>query len=105
MRFLGYDARAVRELGIAGRPDEDIIEFAGKKDMAIVTGDIEFGEMFYRHLGEGSMVVLRSKTQGAQGFIDVLGYLHTLHVLTVIEARKYLVLASAGKHRIRKYGV
>ena len=103
MRFLGYDARAVRELGMTGASDDEIIQFAQAQGLVIVTGDIEFGEMFYRHLGEVSMVVLRSKTQGKQGFIDVLEYLHSLSVLNGIEVSHYLVLASVHGHRIRKY--
>lgn len=105
MRFLGYDAHAVREAGMTGAPDEAIIPFARTQGLVIVTGDIEFGEMFYHQLGEVSMVVLRSKTQGMRGFVDVLEYLHHLGVLNTIATSHYLVLASVGKHRIRRYGV
>lgn len=105
LRSFGYDAKAVRELGMMGCSDEGIIQLAAKEGWIIVTQDIEFGELFYRNAGRVSVLILRCKSQGMSGFMDVLRYLHLANVLKVLNSSGHLALASANRHRIRKFSL
>lgn len=103
LRSFGYDAKAVRELGLTGYSDQDIIQSAANNGRIIVTGDIEFGELFYRHYGQISMIVLKNKPADTNGFIDILGYLHGANMLNALSASNHLLLASKGGYRLRKF--
>ena len=53
LRRLGYRARAVRDVGLKGKGDEEIIGWVQKHGAVIITSDLDFGEFFYgKYLGE-----------------------------------------------------
>ena len=103
LRHLGYKARAVRDLKFSGRSDEEIIKLAKKNGFVIVTGDIDFGEMFYRYFGSVSILLLRSRLQGTGGFKRIILNLHQAGILENIKAANDLVVASEKVYRIRKF--
>ena len=104
LRKLGYNAYAVRELHLAGEPDEVILDFAERKGLVIVTADAEFGKFFYERLGQTSMIVLRSRFQTTQAVLNVLEDLHKKKWLGKIPSTKLLLVAGPGILRMRRYG-
>lgn len=103
LRKQGYQAKAVRELGLVGEPDEAIINFATKHNWVIITGDIEFGQFFYEKLGKISMIVVRSPLHNTSAILKILQLLDKNGILKQIPSKYHLVLASPVAIRIRKY--
>ena len=46
LRHFGYRAHAVREVGLKGKADEEIIGWVQKRGAVIITSDLDFGEFF-----------------------------------------------------------
>lgn len=103
LRKLSYQAKAVRELGLVGEPDDVIINFADKHDWVIITGDIEFGQFFYEKLGKISMVVIRSPQKNISATLEIIQILHKQSLLKQMSSKYQLMLAAPGSIRIRKY--
>src|SRR3989338_10213674 len=103
LRKNGLQAKAVRELGLRGEPDDAILNFADKQGWIIITGDIEFGKFFYEKLGKISMIVIRSKRQNIRATIEILEKLRQEKIFENLSPKHYLVLAGLDIIRIRKY--
>ena len=60
MRAAGFDAVDVRDVGLRGRPDEEVLEHAVREHRAVVTADVGFGNILRFPLGEhGGIIVIR----------------------------------------------
>ena len=103
LRGLKYRAKAVREVGLKGKSDEEIFSFCEKRKIIIITNDLDFGEIFFRYLGNVSIILLRSRYQGTKYFAKILAHLHREHILQNLEAGNFLVVASEKEVRIRKF--
>lgn len=103
LRQLQYRAKAVRELGLKGKSDEEIFSFCEKKKRIIITADLDFGEMFFRHLGNVSIILLRSRFQGTKYFAKILAHLHREKILQHLEVGNVFVVASEKDIRIRRF--
>lgn len=44
LRRLGYEAKAVCEVGLSGKTDEEIIAWLQKHNGILITSDLDFGE-------------------------------------------------------------
>ena len=51
LRQLGYDAQHVREIGLKGRPDAEIIAYARRGRLSFITLDEDFANLHYYPLG------------------------------------------------------
>jgi len=47
LKRWNYDAYAVREVGLKGKSDEEIITWLQKEKCILITSDLDFGEFFY----------------------------------------------------------
>lgn len=47
LRDLGYDIKGVAEVGLSGCEDEDVVDFAVRESMVIITNDLGFGFIYY----------------------------------------------------------
>lgn len=94
LRNLGYQASAVRDVSLKGKPDEEVIKFAQKKNLVIITCDLGFGESFYFNTsGAVSFIILRSHKQSLPYFQQILELLHNEGILKE-KLSKTLVVAS-----------
>ncbi|MBI4050526.1 MAG: DUF5615 family PIN-like protein [Candidatus Doudnabacteria bacterium] len=100
----GYKAKAVRDTGLKGESDEIILNFAAAGGWVIITGDIEFGRFFYERLGEISVIVIRSHSQNISAVLKILADLNKRNILKRLPAKHFLVTATHGTVRTRKYG-
>lgn len=102
VKRLGYDALSVREAGLKGCSDIQIIEWAQKNNNAIITGDLDFGELWYWHYnGAVSIIVLRLKSYGAEAQGKIIEFLHTNKMLTEEKIKNALIISTGRKYRIR----
>jgi len=60
LRAAGYDAADIRDEGLRGQSDARIFQFAQERGLAILTGDVEFGnEIVYPPAGHRGIVLTR----------------------------------------------
>ena len=102
LKGLGYDAIPVREAGLKGCSDTRIIEWAQKNNSVIITGDLDFGELWYWHYnGAVSIIVLRLKLYRAAEQQKIIEFLHTSKVLNEEKVKNALIISTNKKYRIR----
>ena len=104
LRRFGYRAHAVREVGLKGKDDDEIINWAKSHNTIIITADLDFGEFFYwRSLGSFGVIILRSKLQSAASFKKLLRKLHNEKVLKDERLAGSLVVIEEKGYRWRKF--
>ena len=104
LRSLNYNAKAVRDIGLKGESDEEIIKWIQKNKRVLITADLDFGEFFYlKSFGQIGVIILKSKSQKLGSFKEIIDYLHKGKILKSKKLENSLVVAIKGKYRIRKY--
>lgn len=58
LRSAGFDIADVRDVGLRGRPDEEVLEYAVREDRAVITADVGFGNILRFPLGEHAGIVV-----------------------------------------------
>ncbi len=102
LKQLGYDAVSVREAQLKGSSDSQIIEWAQKNNNAIITGDLDFGELWYWHYrGRVSVIVLRLKSFKVEAQQKAMEFLHNNKALAEEKIKNALVISTNKKYRIR----
>jgi len=70
---LGLDATHVADIGFIGRPDIDIVSFARAHTRAVITFDLDFGDLFFRPEQEPfGAIILRVSDQLRRNIEDIL---------------------------------
>ncbi len=104
LQSLKYESLSVREVGLKGMPDEEIIKWIQKNNRVLITADLDFGEFFYfKNFGEIGIIILKSKYQNLKNYIEIIDYLHKEKVLKHKNILNSLVVAVKDKYRVRKY--
>lgn len=104
LRNLKYEAVAVREAGLRGKSDEEIVGWIQKNKRVLITADMDFGEFFYfKNLGKIGIIILRSKSQKLRSFEEIIDYLHKEKILRSNKLNDSLVISAKEKFRIREY--
>ncbi len=105
LRSLKYDAISVRDIGLRGKSDEDLIGWIQKEGAIIITCDSDFGEFFYwQTLGNFGVIILRSKSQKYKSYKEILQFLHREKVLRKRSLEFSLLVATKRRYRLRKFG-
>ena len=103
IRVLGYYAKAVRETNLKGANDTEIVEWAIKNKAIIISGDLDFGELWYWHYyGKLGVIILRMKSYQLDSQYKVIEFLHNKGVLK--EIKHSLVVSTSTRFRIRPEG-
>jgi predicted nuclease of predicted toxin-antitoxin system len=62
LRISGYEAVRVNELGMAKSKDGEILEYAAKNDMIVITADLDFGDILaFMGYKNPSVIIFRLK--------------------------------------------
>ena len=100
---LGYSAKSVREIGLKGFDDIEMVEWAIKNNAVIITGDLDFGELWYWHYRtKVSVIVLRVKPYNFKMHFLVIKYLHENNILKSEKIKNSLIISTQYKYRIRR---
>lgn len=95
LRSLGYDAVAVREVGLRGQSDAAILPWARTHQRVIITRDWEFGQVAYwQTAGRVGVILLRSLSQQLSAHEAILRRLHREHRLHDEELAEALLIAT-----------
>ncbi len=66
LRMLGYTASSVREVGLTGALDEEIITWSNKKKYIVITRDLGFGYVYSQREDKFGVILLRSKDESTE---------------------------------------
>ena len=107
LRQLGYLVKSVREIQLKGADDVQVIGWSIKNNAVIITGDLDFGELWYWfYHGKVGVIVLRMKSYKIESQYEVIKFLHDNNVFTNEKIRNSLIITTHNRYRIRtKYGV
>ena len=74
LRRLFFDAKSLIEMGLGGLDDEEVIRLAREEGRAVITFDLDFGEIFYFSdpRQRGGAIVLRLEDQRVENVNAVL---------------------------------
>ncbi len=65
LRDSGYEAVRVNELGMAKSKDRELLEYAAKNDMTVITADLDFGDILaFTRYKKPSVIIFRLKACG-----------------------------------------
>ena len=102
LKQLGYDAGSVREAQLKGCSDIQIIEWARNNNNAIITGDLDFGELWYWYYrGRVSVIVLRLKSFKVEAQQNAVEFLHNNKAFAEEKIKNALIISTDKKYRIR----
>lgn len=101
LRTLGYPASAVREAGLTGSTDEEIITWAKAHEHIVITRDIGFGYTYAVKDVTFGLILLRSKTDATESFENLLFRLHQSGQLVSITTATFLVVSPSSVRHVR----
>ena len=102
LRKFGYNAKAIREIGLTGYEDEKIVAYAIKNNAVIIAGDLDFGELWYwSYKGKLGVIILRIKSYTFEDQLMVLRFFHSKGVLKDKKIKTSLVISTMNRYRIR----
>ena len=104
LKSLHYDAYAVRDVGLKGKSDEDIIVWIQEHGAVLITSDLDFGEFFYSQtIGSFGVIILRSRSQSIIISQQILKNLHSCGILRDGRLNSTLIIATEQEYRLRKF--
>jgi len=102
LKQLGYNTKSVREIKLKGANDTKIIDWAIKNNAVIITGDKDFGELWYwSYRGKIGVILLRLKSYKIETQNKAIEFLHENNVLKNKNIKNALVITTPNKYRIR----
>jgi len=101
LKELGYKVKIVRDF-LKGFSDENIVKWAIKNGAVIITGDLDFGELWYWHYeGKLGVIVLRIKDYNLENQLKVINFLHENNLLTDERIKNSLIISTPSRYRIK----
>ena len=102
LRDGGFDSRDVREVGLQGKTDDEVLAWAVSQGFALLTGDVGFGNLLRFRLGShAGIVIARFPTEFAVGALN-RAILESLSGLSPQEIDGNLVIIEPGRIRVRR---
>lgn len=99
---LGYDAVAVREVGLRGADDRRIVNWVKDEKRCIISCDKDFGEIYYlEQKGKIGVIILENKFQSTDSYKSILMFLHRKKILSDKSLSHSLIIST--ETRFRKY--
>lgn len=104
LRRLKYGAKAVRDVGLKGKNDKEIIAWLQHNNYILITSDTDFGEFFYfGMLGKFGVIALHIKSRDYAIVKKILLKLHNEGILQDIRLSNSLLVFDQRKYRWRKF--
>lgn len=102
LRSAGMVAQDVRDIGLRGRPDHEIIEYAVQHRLALLTADVGFGNLLRFPLGRHTGVVIARFPNEASTVQVNTAIVNALSDLTDDEIFGNLIVIEPGRVRLRR---
>lgn len=102
LNAAGYEAFDVRDIGLRGARDCEILAYACQHRLTIVTADVGFGTFIYRSAVEHrGIVILRLPTEVSVRDLNSI-LIRALDALSVDEVEGGIVVVDLKKVRVRR---
>jgi predicted nuclease of predicted toxin-antitoxin system len=100
LRSWGHDVLTAQEVGLEGKPDEDILAYATLHERVLITIDMDFSNIrHYPPKSHRGIIVAKIRPRNANAVHKVLEYL--LNNIDTERLSKSLVIVDRNKYRIR----
>ena len=96
LRDLGYDAKHVREAGLKGHPDNEIMEYVKREGKSLITLDADFADIRNYSLGSHAGII-RLKLKFAPSSVVVSCLKNLLSQIQDIPLDTGLLVTTDGK--------
>jgi predicted nuclease of predicted toxin-antitoxin system len=98
---LGYDTKSVAERDMFGCEDVDVLRRAALEDRAVITQDLDFGNLLNYSVYYTGIIILRLEDQSPKCVNKVLGsFLEKIDHKVLM---KSLTIVSEDRYRVRKF--
>jgi predicted nuclease of predicted toxin-antitoxin system len=107
LRQRGIDLITALEAGLVGRKDEEVLEYAEKHELLLISGDKDFGGLieFGRLWGRGRVLLLRYQILNLPRIVDgIVQVLQRESEILDLAASVVIVLSESG-YRVRTPGL
>lgn len=102
LRALGYSASSVRDVGLTGSTDKEIVAWAKTHEHIVITRDLGFGYTYAVKDVAFGLILLRSKTDATEAFKNLLSRLHQAGQLARVTTTTFLIVSPSSVRHIRK---
>lgn len=105
LRGENHEVFFVPEIGLAGRSDSVILDYAEKKKLTVVSGDKDFGGLieFGTLWGRGKVILLRYHIINPQKIVRDLNQLFGQEEKILLSKESLVIILSESGYRIRKH--
>ena len=101
LRDLGFDTVHVREIGLRGKPDQEVMDYAVKEGRLLLTIDSDFADIRKYSPGtHGGIIRMRLKVYSSNAVNACLELL--LKALVEKDVKGNLVITDGEKYRVRR---
>ncbi len=102
LREVGIHAEDVRDVGLRGRPDDDVLRYAASRGLAFLTADLGFGNTLRFPLGShAGVMVARFPNEVPTTFLSD-AILRAIRELTDQDISGSVVIVEPGRIRLRR---
>ncbi len=102
LRAAGQEAQDVRDVGLRGRPDTDVFDYAVTRGLALISGDLGFGNLLDFPLGtHPGIIVVRVPNEVPTATLNEL-IVWTAQNLSVDDLDGNLVIVEPHRIRLRR---
>ena len=103
LRGQGYDAEAVRDAGLKGADDKEILKYLLATERILITSDLDFGAFFYgRSFGSFGVIIIRG-AEDTEAVQEILKNLDEEGVLSDTRLTHSLIVVSEKGYRWRRF--
>ena len=104
LRQEGFDLVTAVESGLAGRKDIEVLDYAEKYDLLLVTGDKDFGGLieFGSLWGRGKVLLLRYKVLNILKIVEDIARTLRRESENLLQSGAFVIVLSEGGYRMRR---
>ena len=104
LRQEGFDLVTAVESGLAGRKDIEILDYAEKYDLLLLTGDKDFGGLieFGSLWGRGRVLLLRYQVLNILKIVEDIARTLRRESKNLLQSGAFVIVLSEGGYRMRR---
>jgi len=104
LRQEGFDLVTAVESGLAGRKDIEILDYAEKYDLLLVTGDKDFGGLieFGSLWGRGRVLLLRYQVLNILKIVEDIARTLRRESKNLLQSGAFVIVLSEGGYRMHR---
>ncbi len=104
LRQEGFDLVTAVDLGLAGRKDIEILDYAEKNDLLLLSGDKDFGGLieFGSLWGRGRVLLLRYQILNVQKIVEDIARSVRSESENLSQSGSFVIVLSESGYRMRR---